>query len=280
MKREVIKEQFVPLALTWVILGALIGLYYLEIKFLNLFTKDQISTGINFADVTIGLTIYLKTSIDFAIFMGNLMKSNPGWKNRIAIEGGTALGNALGTFAILLMWDFFKEIAWLLFIMIFIASLVLFRLAKDGIEHAKAEEENNSDTFKKLVRHTEKFVSYINKFIDPILDKLMPHASMKTKRNLTWTSLFMFSFSVPFILGLDDFAGYVPLFNIINVFGFGIGVMLGHTILNILLFLSPSRTIALVKNPLISYLGSLAFIALAIWGLYEAFHTLIEAYLH
>ncbi len=280
MKHNYVKEQIIPLTLTWVILAALIGLFYLEIRLLNIFTKEQISTGINFADVIIGLTIYLKTSIDFAIFMGNLMKSNPGWKNRIAIEVGTALGNALGTIVILLIWDFFKEIAWLLFIMIFIASLVLFRLAKDGIEHAKSEEYDTSTLFKKAVHKTEQFLNHINKFIDPILNKLMPHASMKTKRNMTWVSLFTFSFSIPFILGLDDFAGYVPLFNIVNVFGFGIGVMLGHTILNILLFLSPAKTISLVKNPIISYVGSLAFIGLAFWGLYEAFHTVFEAYMH
>ncbi len=280
MKNKLLKEQALPLALTWLILLGLIAIYYLEIRFLNIFTKEQISTKINFADVLIGLTIYLKTSIDFAIFMGNLMKSNPGWKNRIAIEIGTALGNALGTLAILLLWDFFKEIAVLLFFMIVIASLVLIRLAKDGIEHARSEEEESSAFFKKLVLQTESVINYLNKFVEPVLSKIMPNVSMKTKRDLSWRALFIFSFSVPFVLGLDDFAGYVPLFNIVNVFGFGIGVMLGHTILNMLLFLSPSRTIQVVKNPVISYLGSLAFIALAFWGLYEAFHTLFEAYMH
>ncbi|MDQ3098369.1 MAG: hypothetical protein M3Q44_01330 [bacterium] len=280
MKQNFWKEQLVPLVLTVIIFGVLVGLYYLEIITLNRFTKDQISTTIFIGDILIGLTIYLKTSIDFAIFMGNLMKSNPGWKNRVAIEVGTAVGNALGTFAILLMWDFFKEIAWLLFLMIVVASMVLFRLAKDGVEHAKSEEYDTSDLFKKIVRKTEIILDYINKYIDPVLDRIMPHVSMKTKRNLSWSGLFFFSFSVPFILGLDDFAGYVPLFNIINVFGFGVGVMLGHMILNILLFLSPTRTIALVKNPIISYIGSLAFIALGLWGFYEAFHTLFEAYVH
>ena len=50
--------------------------------------------------------------------------------------------------------------------------------------------------------------------------------------------LLLFSFSVPFILGLDDFAGYVPLFNIINVFGFSLGVIGAHMLLNIALFIN------------------------------------------
>ena len=36
-------------------------------------------------EVLIGIAIYLKTAIDFAILMGNLMHTNPGWKKRIAI---------------------------------------------------------------------------------------------------------------------------------------------------------------------------------------------------
>jgi hypothetical protein len=53
------------------------------------------------------------------------------------------------------------------------------------------------------------------------------------------------------------------------VYGFGIGIFLGHMVLNIFLFLSPRRTIAAVKQPVISFLGSLAFVGLAIWGLVE-----------
>lgn len=79
---------------------------------------------------------------------------------------------------------------------------------------------------------------------------------------------------MPFILGLDDFAGYVLLFNIVNVFGFGIGVFLGHMVLNIFLCISPKRTIQAVKNPLIAFIGSVAFIILACWGFYEAFKLL------
>ena len=84
------------------------------------------------------------------------------------------------------------------------------------------------------------------------------------------------SFSVPFILGLDDFAGYIPLFNIVNVLGFATGVFIGHMALNIALFISPQTTTRIVKNPVISFLGSLAFIGIAIWGFVEAWHLIIR----
>ena len=81
--------------------------------------------------------------------------------------------------------------------------------------------------------------------------------------------LLLFSFSVPFILGLDDFAGYVPLFNIINVFGFSLGVIGAHMLLNIALFINPDATVKIVRNEWVSFIGSLAFIGLGIWGLIE-----------
>jgi hypothetical protein len=90
----------------------------------------------------------------------------------------------------------------------------------------------------------------------------------------TLFALLAMSFTVPFILGLDDFAGYVPLFSIVNVFGFSIGAMLAHMVLNISLYISPNRTIAAVKNPVLSLLGSIAFVGLAVWGFIEAFGLL------
>lgn len=253
-------DQIIPLALTFVVFGVGVLIFYLEVIFLNKFIPniEVISTEIRWTDILIGLTIYLKTSIDFAIFIGRLMNSHQGWKNRVMIEIGTALGNIFGTMLILLLWATFKEVKVLMSLMIFIASLVLLRMAEDGFKHAGST-------------WLENILKKINSIFDPILDKVIPHQEMKEDvKGNNMGKLFALSFSVPFILGLDDFAGYIPLFNVINVFGFGIGVFLGHMILNIALFISPTTTIKLVKTPIISLLGAFAFIGLALWGLLEA----------
>ena len=263
-------KQIIPLIITVVILGVLTAVLYGEISLLNRLTIQKILLHVSPADIFIGLSIYLKTSIDFAIFMGNLMRSNPGWKNRIAIEIGTAIGNAAGTMIILVVWTFFKEINWLLSIMVLTASLVLLQLAQEGLVHAKTFDKTPEEGFGRFVSFLESILRKVNSIFAPILKRVIPHLSMNTKSAGSLSRLFTYSFTVPFILGLDDFAGYVPLFNIVNVFGFAIGVMSGHTILNILLFLSPNKTISAVKNPLISFFGSLAFIGLAIWGFREA----------
>ena len=86
---------------------------------------------------------------------------------------------------------------------------------------------------------------------------------------------YVFALTTPFILGLDDFAGYVPLFSLVNVFGFALGVMAAHMLLNIGLFANPDATIKFFKNQWISFAGTVAFMGLAFWGLVEVVRIII-----
>jgi len=117
-----------------------------------------------------------------------------------------------------------------------------------------------------------KFLDAIGIVVSPLLSRIIPDLgeSLRGKEGLSWGKLAGFATEIPFILGLDDFAGYVPLFNVVNIYGFAAGVIGAHTILNICLFLSPKRTIDTVKNEYVSFLGTLAFIGLGIYGLIEA----------
>ncbi len=268
MADSLFKRQVLPLILTFVVFVVLVGALWLEIFGLNQITTTDILLRIRWVDVLVGLTIYLKTSIDFAIFIGRLMEKNSDWKSRIAIEVGTALGNALGTMAILLVWTFFKEVRWLLAAMVFLAALVLFKLAEDSLEHVTDDGIGFSGV-KKAARLLEKVLGKLNALVAPVLKFILPNMKATKEGSLRFWPLFLTSFTIPFILGMDDFAGYVPLFSIVNVFGFGTGVFLGHMVLNLFLYLSPERTIKAVKNSLISFIGSLAFIGLGIWGLIE-----------
>ena len=272
------KNQFLPVFISvfvFIILG--FGLYF-QIHLLNyLPLSDKISTNFRTSDILVGLTIYLKTAIDFALLIGVLMTQFPGLKNRLAIDVGTSLGNALGTMVILVVWTFFKEVAWLLALMVILASLVLFRLAESSLEHI--EITNSNSLIAKIKNFLEKILLPINKFLDPLLSKILPDLKFQTQAK-TFRQLLITSFTIPFILGLDDFAGYVPLFNVVNVFGFGIGVFLGHSILLCFLFMNPTFTIKAIKNPVIAIIGSIAFVLLAIWGLYEASHSLINYFGH
>ena len=273
-------SQFVPILLTGAVLSAFLALLHAAILTFNLFpSSEKIVLEIRWYDILVGGTIYLKTSIDFAIFIGRLMAANPGWRNRVAIEIGTAAGNALGTIAIIGLWVMLRHVDMLLALMVFVASLVLFELAHGSLEHFSNWQGQGG--IKSLAFYgMHGLLDRVKKLIDPSLSRVMPDLgkAMQGKAAMPWKSLIVFSASVPFILGLDDFAGYVPLFSVVNVYGFAIGVIGAHTILNIALFLSPKRTITAVKNELVSFIGALAFVGLGIYGLFETVRIILHAF--
>lgn len=268
------QRQILPVSMTAVACACVIGLIYGEIRILNHFTTTDLSLAVRWPDVLIGLTVYLKTSIDFAIFMGNLMHDNAGWKNRISIELGTAFGHALGTMVVLFIWVLFKEVDWLLGIMIIFAAAVLFRMAEDGLMHATHTDREYPLWFRNVIHSMDVVLKHINWFTGPVVRRILPDVTPNAGPKKSLWALFLFSLSIPFVLGLDDFAGYVPLFSIVNVFGFAIGAFIAHAVLNMFLYLSPERTAKAVRNPIISFIGSLVFIGLALWGIFEAFRLL------
>lgn len=274
--KKLLLEQGIPLALTLVVFAFFTFAVYLLIRLLNLTGAHDIVPRMRPGDVLVGMTIYLKTSVDFAIFIGNLMGAYPGWKNRIAIEIGTAAGNALGTMMILTVWNFFRTVEWLLAIMILLAALVLLRLAEEGLAHAGPGGSSLPSGLRGISALLSRSLRAVNTATAPLLRFIVPEFSLKAGSEKAWGGLFVLSFTIPFILGLDDFAGYVPVFNIVNVFGFSTGVLLGHMVLNILLFISPGRTIRAVKQPVISLFGSAAFTGLALWGIWEVLHIFIR----
>ncbi len=275
-----LKQQILPNITAVLVTLALTGLLFIEVSILNLFTTNDISLSVRLGDVLIGLTIYLKTAIDFAIYIANLMEQNRGWKHQFAIVVGTAAGNGIGTLIVLVAWTLFKEVDWLLALMIFIASLVLVRLAEEGFEHVEEADGRYPRWFKGSAKFLHVWVVRFNKGVAPLLKYVVPNFSMRNSVATSFWSMIKISFTVPFILGLDDFAGYVPLFSIVNVYGFAIGVFVGHLVLCMLLFISPKKTITVIKNPVISYIGSLVFIGLAIWGMREAYELLHHAFSH
>jgi hypothetical protein len=276
-KSSFIYEQAIPLGLTILVFGLLSLTLYSSINLLNILpTKGGIVLHVYWRDVLVGALIYFKTSVDFAILIGMLMRANPGWKNRIAIEIGTALGNGIGTILILVFWVIFKQFHFLLAIMIFLSALVLFELADGGLRHFDSWRFHLG-LKRKLYNFLDSFLNPILKVTKPLTSRILPNFSkaLKGERNLKWTALLVFALTTPFILGLDDFAAYVPLFSLVNVFGFALGVMAAHTLLNIGLFANPEVTIKWFKNQWISFFGSVAFIALAFFGIIEALRILI-----
>lgn len=273
-------SQIVPLALTIVILGILVALVHASLLLFNQIPGTiPIILMFRPQDILVGATIYLKTEIDFAILIGRLMSQYPGWRNRVALEIGSALGNAAGTILVIGVWVILKHVDILLALMVLVAALVLFELAHSGLEYF-SNWEGAGGVKKGVFLLLHKGLDTIGVVVSPVLSRIVPDlgARLRGKEGLSWKGLAKFSTEIPFILGLDDFAGYVPLFSVINVYGFAAGVLGAHTLLNICLFLSPQRTINTVKNEYVAVAGTVAFIGLAVYGIVEAVKILLAVF--
>ena len=274
--KKIFIEQFVPIALTVVTFLVLsIFLYGLLLALNSFFVQNQIILDFRIRDILIGVAIYLKTAIDFAIFIGNLMRTNPGWQKRIAIEVGTAIGNAAGTFLILTVWVFFKQVPLLMAFMIFIASIVLFRMAQESFEEF-LKQKKSFIRMKMPAYLLQSQLNFVHKLFKPVLGIIIPDLKLTRAKKLSFINLLAFSITIPFILGLDDFSGYISLFSIINILGFSLGVLIGHMLLNIGLFSFPKRTVYFVTHPFVLIAGGFAFIGLGLWGFIETARLLLS----
>lgn len=278
--KKIFVERLAPLILTVFTFLVLSTLLYGLLLFLNSFLlQNQVILDFRKRDILIGIAVYLKTAIDFAIFIGNLMRTNPGWKKRIAIELGTAVGNAFGTFLVLSAWIFLKQVPILMAGMIFIASIILLRMAEESLQEF-LKQKKSFIRMRMPVYLLQAQLNFINKIFRPVLGFFVPDLNLTRAKKLSFANLIVFSFTIPFVLGLDDFAGYISLFSIINVFGFTLGVLLGHMLLNIGLFAFSKKTVQIVTHPFVLIGGGFAFIALGLWGFIETANVLLSLFVH
>ena len=258
------KNNIIPVSISLALFAAFSILTYfilLSLNTLNLIT-EKLSTTVVWEQVIIGMLIYFKTAVDYAIFVGLLMDQNVGTKKRIAMNVGTSIGAFIGVTMILVLWALFKEIDWLMFILLIIAGCILLSLGDASQEH-----------FKKLRMELriplEMFFNLIRPVVS-IFTFFMPEGDMKA-RKLGIKKLFILSAIVPFALGADDLAGYMSLLNAFNVFSILIGIYLADCIIDIALFANRELTIKIVKNQWVSYAGAIAFIILGVLSLVHAF---------
>lgn len=271
LMKNIFSKQFLPnilTVLTFFILATLLYALLLIIDFFPL--KQPVVLDFRNREILFGILVYLKTAIDFAIFIGNLMHTNPGWKKRVAIALGTSIGNSAGTFLILSFWTIFSQIPFLMIIMIFVASVVLFKMAEESLENFLEQKRSFTKLdLRRPVTLLQQQLDGINQLFRPILRFFVPSLNLTRTEKLSFTNLVVFSFTIPFVLGLDNFSAYIPFYASVNVFGFTLGILLGHMLLTIGLFSFPGKTVAVVKHPLVLMVGGVAFVGLGIYGLYK-----------
>ena len=294
-------QLFIPVLGAFALFITSVLVTMLVIHILNQFlpVTHNLKHVFRWGDFALGTTIYLKTAIDFAILMTLYMKSYPGWKNRIAIEGGTTVGNTVGTIIVIVIWGLLQQFRIVLNIMVFYSAIILIKLAYETLDHVKDLNIDISSKYPLLDFIYDILLWPIDAFIQLTvfmikitwkiiattpLNSLIPNLNISTneskKKAVTYTGLFLLTLGVPFALGLDDFAGYIGLLTVVNVLSFAIGVYFGHFLLNTFLFLNPKKTMKVIGHPIIAWIGSMALMLIAFLGLREVYETIVELIHH
>lgn len=246
IKHSFYLKKILLLFINFLIFLLLVFVLFSVIKKANLISgKNPISFKIIVSDILFGIFIYLKTSLDFVIYAGSFIKVNKKIKNLGAFITGTSIGNSAGVFLIIFIWAIVRNFKWFLFFAILVSSVTLFFLGSKNI----------------------------NEFWENYKKEAKPGKANEEEKlgNKSFKQVFISSLKLPFILGIDDFAGYIPLFNILNITSFSIGVLLGHFFLTSFILINEKPMRKVVSFKFFDLFGGLIFIAIATWGIVEAF---------
>jgi hypothetical protein len=226
-----------------------------------------LSLNIIWYQVLLGMFIYLKTAVDYAIYVGRLMGNNTGFRARIAMNAGTSAGAFIGVTAVLIVWMVFNQVPILMIIMLLVAGAILLGLGDGSAEHyedvpnwLKTPLNAFFETFRPVYQTMTWF---------------MPDICPDTYKRGFW-SLFILSGLLPFFLGADDLAGYMVLLDPSNTFSLLVGIYLADCFIDIALFLNQKLTVKIVKNRWISYFGAIVFVVLALWSFGDAIMLILD----
>ncbi len=274
--KKILVQKAIPVVLVILTFFALSTLLYGILLILSSLSLNYpIILDFRRREPLIGIIVYLKTAIDFTIFMGALMHTNPGWKKRVAIGLGTGLGNAFGTFLILTIWTVARNFTPLIVIFTFLSSIILLRLAQESFEEF-LKQRQSFIKLKMPVSLLQDQLNLVNKLFRPILKFFVKDLNLTKTKKLSFINLVTFSFTIPFVLGFTDFSAYIPLYRYINVFGFTLGILLGHTLLTIGLFVLTKQIVSLTRHPVVLIGGGLAFVAIGLFGFTEAIRVILS----
>jgi len=268
-------NQLLPVTLSFIfyIFFIISSKYFLE-HLINPTLTDKVSLEFRWIDTAVGFFLYFVTAIDYALVIGRMQVSNPGSKARVVMNVATVIGCYIGVTLVLFLWGFAKEITWLIIPILIFAGSVMIKLAYEGIDYFI-----NSPKIPKFISHFTSLLVNTLYYITRIFTFWMPEISKPSVKPMTMNKLAIWSFILPFIIGLDDLIGYMGAMTIYNVFGLLIGIYFADILIDILIFVSPKLTKKVVESVALAFIATFAFLFLAYKSITEAGLLLHEKYL-
>lgn len=237
---------------------------------INPFSAQKVQLKLELIDIAVGFFLYFVTAVDYALIVGRMQIANPGLKQRFSMNVFTCLGCFVGVSLVLFLWGFAKEIVILIIPLLFFAGSVMVKLAYEGHKYFAYAPEI-PQVFRKGTMFFLK-IYYLTRFFT----FWMPELGTPTVKKMTLLKLSLWSFFLPFIIGIDDLVGYMGAMTIYNAYGLLFGIYLADIVIDILIFMSPSFTKKLVENSKLSLLAAYAFLYLAYKSFSESYHLLVE----
>jgi len=153
------------------------------------------------------------------------------------------------------------------------AGAVMIKLAHEGQEYYEDAKQIPA-AFRNITIKTLTFFYSVTRFAT----FWIPELSGPKVKKMNVIHLAKWSFILPFIIGLDDFIGYMGAMTIYNVFSLLFGIYLADIVIDIIIFVSPSFTKKLVESPSLSFVATYAFIYLAYKSFSESYILLHERF--
>jgi hypothetical protein len=243
--------------------------------FINPMSTEKILLEFHLKDFLVGFFLYFITAVDYALIVGRMQTVNRGLQPRFVMNVFTCLGCFVGVTLVLFVWGFAKEIDWLIVALLIFAGSVMVKLAYEGLEYF----ENAPNIAKPIRVLTTQGVTFLHRLTEGLTFWIPELASPKVKK-MRLSQLALWAGVLPFIIGLDDFVGYMGAMTIYNVFSLLFGIYLADIVIDILIFISPKLTKKMVESAILSLLATYAFLYLMYKSYSEAAVIIRDAYHH
>lgn len=242
-------------------------------RIINPASQEKILFELHVTDILVGFFLYFVTAVDYALVVGRMSIRNPGSRARLAMNVFTCVGCFVGVSLVLLLWGFAKEVPGIILPLLIFAGSVMVKLAYEGREYFE-----HSTSIWSWVRSLTMIILKVLYYPTRIFTYWIPELSSPKVESLSVRKLAVWSFVLPFIIGLDDFIGYMGAMTIYNVFSLLIGIYLADIFIDILIFISPALTRKVVENAILSLLAAYAFLYLAYKSFSESILIAEESY--
>lgn len=260
-------NQTFPVVVCATLFFLFIGLSLIFIqRFINPFSSEKILIELHLFDVLVGFFLYFVTAVDYALIIGRMQNVNKGLKARFTMNVFTCVGCFVGVTLVLFLWGFAKEVDWLIVALLIFAGSVMVKLAFEGLEYF----QHSPSIWKPLRTVTSTVVIWFHHLTQG-LTFWIPELGSPAVKTMSLGQLATWSFLLPFIIGLDDFVGYMGAMTIYNVFSLLVGIYAADIVIDILIFVSPTFTKKMVESAVLSLIATYAFLYLMYKSFSEAF---------